>query len=97
MNPQLVPRFMRSFQMKCLLLITVSQKSELDILKLFSGSLEFLYMDHAKNGMTSRVRPSVCHLILLTLTPVKRDLKIGMHIPHIDGSKATDQYLIFCL
>jgi len=47
-------------------------------------------MGWAKNGVKSRVCPSVCHLISIHTSGAK-DLKIGMHIPHMDGSKVTHQ------
>jgi len=41
----------------------------------------------------SRVHPSP----LSPPTPMKLEAKFGMHNPHMDGSKVTDQTLIFCL
>jgi len=49
-----------------------------------------LYRDLFKNAW----RP-VCHVVLLPHQ--QRDLKIGMHFLHIDDSKVTNQFLIFCL
>jgi len=41
--------------------------------------------------VTSCVRPSVCHLLLFPKIIEARGLKFGRDIPHMKGSKVTDQ------